>query len=162
MPTNYNRANLITESATLFPNNNTQEISPADLRSWLEDGTTSFVTQKDKSTLENAIFENQGSTLAAGATVDLNAATGNYLHISGTGTINSFGTCPAGARFILMFEAAATLIYNATSLIIPGGTNKTVVAGDCCMIVSEGSGNWRIVGYFVAAGAGSGRRPAPG
>ena len=156
MPTNYNRANLITESATLFPDNNSQLISPADLRSWLDDGTTSFVTQKDKSTLENAIFENQGSTLAAGATVDLNTATGNYLHISGTGTINSFGTCPAGSRFILMFEAAATLTYNGTSLIIPGGTNKTVVAGDCCMIVSEGSGNWRIVGYFVAAGAGSG------
>jgi len=156
MPTNYNRANLITESATLFPDNNSQLISPADLRSWLDDGTTSFVTQKDKSTLENAIFENQGSTLAAGATVDLNAATGNYLHISGTGTINSFGTCPAGARFILMFEAAATLTYNLTSLIIPGGTNKTVVAGDCCMIVSEGSGNWRIVGYFVGAGIGAG------
>jgi hypothetical protein len=156
MPTNYNRANLITESATLFPDNNSQLISPADLRSWLDDGTTSFVTQKDKSTLENAIFENQGSTLAAGATVDLNTATGNYLHISGTGTINSFGTCPSGARFILMFEAAATLTYNATSLIIPGGTNKTVVAGDCCLIVSEGGGNWRIVGYFVAAGAGSG------
>lgn len=156
MPTNYNRANLITESSTLFPDNNSQEISPADLRQWLEDGTTSFVTQKDKSTLENAIFENKASTLASGATVDLNSATGNYLHISGTGTINSFGTCPAGARFILMFEAAATLTYNATSLIIPGGTNKTVVAGDCCMIVSEGSGNWRIVGYFVAAGAGAG------
>lgn len=156
MPTNYNRANLITESATLFPDNNSQEISPADLRQWIEDGTTSFVTQKDKSTLENSIYEAKASTLASASTVDLNTATGNYLHISGTGTINSFGTCPAGARFILMFEDAATLTYNAVSLIIPGGTNKTVVAGDCCMIVSEGSGNWRIVGYFVGAGAGAG------
>jgi hypothetical protein len=156
MPTNRNRSNLITESATLFPDNNTQEISPADLRSWLADGTTSFVTQKDKSTLENAIFENQGSTLAAAATVDLNTATGNYLHISGTGTINSFGTCQAGARFILMFEAAATLTYNVTSLIIPGLANKTAAAGDCCMIVSEGSGNWRIVGYFSISGGGGG------
>jgi hypothetical protein len=153
---NLNRANLTTQSATLFPDNNTQEISPADLRQWLADGTASFVTQKDKSTLEETIYENQGTTLAAGATVDLNAATGNYIHISGTGSINSFGTCPAGARFVLMFEAAATLEYNATSLIIPGGTNKTVVAGDCCMIISEGGGDWRIVGYFVAAGAGSG------
>lgn len=156
MPTNYNRANLITESATLFPDNNTQEISPADLRSWLDDGTTSFVTQKDKSTLENAIFENKGTTLPSAGVVNLNSATGNYLHISGNVAINSFGTCPAGARFILMFEGTPTLQYNATSLIIPGGTNKTVVAGDCCMIVSEGSGNWRIVGYFVAAGAGAG------
>jgi hypothetical protein len=158
MAVNRNRSSLITESAFLFPNNNTQEISPADLRSWLDDGTTSFVTQKDKSTLENAIFENQGSTLTAASTVDLNSATGNYIHINGTPpiTINSFGICPAGARFVLMFETAVTMTYNATSLIIPGGTNKTVVAGDCCMIISEGAGNWRIVGYFVAAGAGAG------
>jgi hypothetical protein len=156
MPTNYNRANLITESASLFPNNNTQEISPADLRQWLEDGTTSFVTQKDKSTLENAIFEAKGTTLASAATVDLNTATGNYLQISGTATINSFGTCPAGARFILMFQGVATLTYNATSLIIPGLANKTTAAGDCCMIVSEGSGNWRIVGYFAISGSGGG------
>jgi hypothetical protein len=156
MPTNYNRANLITESATLFPDNNTQEISPADLRQWLEDGTTSFVTQKDKSTLENAIFENKASTLASAATVDLNTATGNYLQISGTATINSFGTCPAGARFIIVFDAAATLTYNATSLIIPGLANKTAAAGDCCMIVSEGSGNWRVVGYFAISGGGGG------
>lgn len=157
MPTNYNRANLITESATLFPDNNTQEISPADLRQWLEDGTTSFVTQKDRNTLEQTIFEAKSSTLTAAPTVDLNSATGNYVHIQGDDEpINSFGNCPAGARFILMFEDAATMIYNDTSLIIPGGTDKTVVAGDCAMIVSEGSGNWRIVGYFVAAGIGAG------
>jgi len=153
---NLNRANLITESATLFPDNNTQEISPADLRSWLADGTASFVTQKDKSTLENAIFEAKGTTLASAATVDLNTATGNYLQISGTATINSFGTCPSGARFILMFQGIATLTYNATSLIIPGLANKTTAAGDCCMIVSEGSGNWRIVGYFAISGGGGG------
>jgi hypothetical protein len=156
MPTNYNRANLITESATLFPNNNSQLISPADLRSWLEDGTTSFVTQKDKSTLENAIFEAKGTTLPSAGVVNLNSATGNYLHISGTDTINSFGTCPAGARFVLMFEGILTLTYNATSLIIPGLANKTTAAGDCCMIVSEGSGNWRIVGYFAISGGGGG------
>jgi hypothetical protein len=125
------------------------------LRSWLEDGTTSFITQKDKSTLENAILENKGSTLTAAPTVDLNSATGNYIHISGNASIDNFGTCPAGARFILMFEGTATLNYSS-NLIIPGGTSRTVVAGDCCLIVSEGSGNWRIVGYFVAAGAGSG------
>jgi hypothetical protein len=153
---NLNRANLTTQSAFLFPDNNTQEISPADLRSWLADGTASFVTQKDKSTLENAIFEAKGTTLASAATVDLNTATGNYLQISGTATINSFGTCPAGARFVLMFQGIATLTYNATSLIIPGLANKTTAAGDCCMIVSEGSGNWRIVGYFAISGGGGG------
>jgi hypothetical protein len=153
---NLNRANLITESATLFPDNNTQEISPADLRQWLADGTASFVTQKDKSTLENAIFEAKGTTLPSASTVDLNSATGNYIHISGSAAIDDFGTCPAGARFILMFEGVLTLTYNATSLIIPGEANKTTAAGDCCLIISEGGGNWRIVGYFAISGGGGG------
>ena len=156
MPTNRNRAGLITESSSLFPNNTTQEISPADLRSWIADGTTSFVTQKDISTLENAIYENDSTPLAAGATVDLSAATGNFVHITGAATITSFGTLTAGARFVLVFDGICLLTYNATSLIIPGSANKTTAAGDACMIISEGSGNWRIVGYFAISGSGGG------
>ena len=156
MPTNRNRAGLITESSSLFPNNTTQEISPADLRSWIADGTTSFVTQKDISTLENAIYENDSNPLAAGGTVDLSTANGNFVHITGAGTITSFGVLPAGARFVLVFDGICLLTYNATSLIIPGSANKTTAAGDACMIISEGSGNWRIVGYFAISGSGGG------
>lgn len=158
MPINTTRAGLITESATLFPDNNTQEISPADLRNWIADGTTSFVTQKDKSTLENAIYEAKSATITASLTTDLSLATGNFVHIQGTTAINSFGSCPAGARFVLVFEDAANILASA-SIIIPGtssGNTKTAVAGDCCMIISEGGGNWRIVGYFIAGGAGAG------
>lgn len=156
MATNKNRASLITESATLFPNNNTQEISPLDLRTWLEDGTTSFVTQKDKSTLENALYEARSTSLPSGSTVDLSTAGGNFVHITGTATITSFGTLPAGARFVLVFDDACLLTYNATSLIIQGGANKTTAANDACMIISEGGGNWRIVGYFAISGGGGG------
>ena len=156
MPTNQNRASLIAESATLFPNNNTQEITPLDLRTWLEDGTTSFVTQKDKSTLENALYEARGTSLPSGSTVDLSTASGNFVHITGTATITSFGTLPAGARFVLVFDDACLLTYNATSLIIQGGANKTTAANDACMIISEGGGNWRIVGYFAISGGGGG------
>ena len=158
MPINTTRAGLITESATLFPDNNTQEISPADLRNWIADGTTSFVTQKDKSTLENAIYEAKSATITASLTTDLSLATGNFVHIQGTTAINSFGSCPAGARFVLVFEDAANILASS-SIIIPGtssGNTKTAVAGDCCMIISEGGGNWRIVGYFIAGGAGAG------
>lgn len=156
MPTNRNRSGLLTESSSLFPDNITQEISPADLRSWIADGTTSFVTQKDKSTLENAIYEASSSALASAATTDLSLASGNYVHITGTTTITSFGTCSAGARFVLVFDGVLTLTYNATSLIIPGAANKTTAAGDACMIISEGSGNWKIVGYFAISGSGGG------
>lgn len=154
---NITRAALDANALINFPDNNTNYITPAFLRDWLDDAVDSFVTQKDTSRLENAIYENEGSALTAAATVDLSSATGNFLHITGTGTISSFGTCPAGARFVLVFDGVCTLTYNATSLIIPGSANKTTAANDCCMIVSEGSGNWRVVGYFpIAGGTGGG------
>ena len=47
---------------------------------------------------------------------------------------------------------AVTIQYNATSLILPGGTDIVTAAGDSVMMVSEGSGNWRLIGYFPASG----------
>ena len=155
---NRNRTQLSTDSSTLFPNNTSQLISPQDLRDWLTNGIDSFVTQKDISELENAIYENKGNNIIAGATTDLSLANGNFVHITGTTQITSFGTCPAGSRFVLVFDNAADILASA-NLVIPGvssGNNKIAVAGDCCMIVSEGSGAWRIVGYFPSAGAGAG------
>jgi hypothetical protein len=153
---NQNRSQLQATSQSNFPDNTSQLISPADLRQWITNGIDSFITQKDKSTLENAIYEAEGSALAASSTVDLSSATGNFLHITGAATISSFGTVTAGARFVLVFDGVCTLTYNATSLILPGTANITTAANDCCMIVSEGSGNWRVVGYFPIAGGGGG------
>ena len=151
---NITRTQLDTLSLANFPNNNSQLISPQDLRDWLESGVDSFVTQKDKSTFENAFYEAKGSPLTAASTTSLSSATGNFLHIIGTnGTqIDSFGTCPAGARFVLYFEISVILNHNATSLIIPGGNDITTTAGDAVMLISEGSGNWRVIGYFPGTG----------
>lgn len=141
---------------TNFPDNNTNFITPALLRAWLDDAVDSFVTQKDKSTLENAIYENEGSALTAAASINLANASGNYLHITGAfNGVNSFGICPAGARFILVFDGICTLTDSAT-LILPGGSDITTAAGDCAMLVSEGSGNWRMVGFFPISGGGGG------
>ena len=155
---NRTRAQLSTDSATNFPDNTSQLISPQDLRDWITNGIDSFVTQKDISSLENAIYENRGDAIVAGATTDLSLANGNFVHITGTTLITSFGTVQKGARFVLTFDDAAN-IQASSSVIIPGvtsGNTKTAVANDCCMIISEGGGDWRIVGYFPAAGAGSG------
>ena len=155
---NRTRAQLSTDSATNFPDNTSQLISPQDLRDWITNGIDSFVTQKDISGLENAIYENRGDAIVAGATTDLSLANGNFVHITGTTLITSFGTVQKGARFVLTFDDAANIQASA-SIIIPGvtsGSTKTAVPNDCCMIISEGGGNWRIVGYFPAAGAGSG------
>jgi hypothetical protein len=153
---NRTRAQLSTDSATNFPDNTSQLISPQDLRDWITNGIDSFVTQKDISTLTNALWEGKSNSIVAGGTTALNLANGNFIHITGNTTITSFGTVDAGARFILVFDGTPIITYNATSLIIPGNANKTAAAGDCCMIVSEGGGNWRIVGYFPRSGGGGG------
>lgn len=153
---NRTRTELSTDSLGYFPNNNSQLITPQDLRDWLTNGIESFVTQKDKSTFENAFYENRSTALASGATVNLSSANGNFVHITGTTNITSFGSASAGSRFILCFDGVLTLTYNATSLILPGTANITTAAGDCCLIISEGSSNWRVVAYFPISGGGGG------
>ena len=54
-----------------------------------------------------------------------------------------------------MFDDICTLTDSAT-LILPGGSDITTAAGDCAMLVSEGSGNWRMVGFFPISGGGGG------
>jgi hypothetical protein len=153
---NITRTSLDALSQANFPNNTSQQISPADLRDWIESAVDSFVTQKDKSTFENAFYECKSSdiTVSGIGSCNLVLATGNFVHIksSGPATINSFGSLPAGSRFILNFEVAVTLQYNATSLIIPGAADIITAAGDSIMIVSEGSGNWRVIGFFPGSG----------
>jgi hypothetical protein len=152
---NRTRTQLSTESLTLFPDNTSQLITPQDLRDWLTDGIESFVTQRDISTFENVFYEARSNPITAvTGTTNLTLANGNFVHIIGSGpvTINSFGNLPAGSRFVLCFDIPVTLVYNATSLIIPGAANVTTAAGDCIMLISEGSGNWRVISYFPGGG----------
>lgn len=93
------------------------------------------------------VNESKGSDIASSATADLGAATGNFVHITGTTTITSFGTVAAGARRLVVFDGALTLTHNGTSLILPTGGNITTAAGDAALCVSEGSGNWRVTFY---------------
>lgn len=95
----------------------------------------------------------KGADIASGATVNLAAATGNYVHITGNTTITSLGTVSAGMRFLLVFDGALTFTHNAVSLILPGAANITTAAGDRCEVVSLGSGNWRCLWYTKASGA---------
>jgi microcystin-dependent protein len=101
----------------------------------------------------------KGSDIASSSTTDLGAVEGKFHDITGTTTINSFGTVRAGIEKVLTFEGALTLTHNATSLILPGGGNILTAVGDVATFYSEGSGNWRCTSYqhatagFVPAGA---------
>lgn len=94
----------------------------------------------------------EGESIAAAATTDIGAASGYELTITGNTTITSFGTAAAGIIRILKFSGTPLLTYNATSLKLPGAANYQVVAGDTFTFISEGSGNWKCVGYALISG----------
>lgn len=102
--------------------------------------------------LTSALNEAKGSDIASASTTDIGAATGNFVHVTGTTTITALGTVQAGARRTVRFAGALTLTHNATSLILPTGANITTAANDVATFVSEGSGNWRCVNYMRASG----------
>lgn len=83
--------------------------------------------------------------VASSATCDIGASNSPFARITGTTTITSFGTNYNGPRY-LRFASSLTLTHNATTLILPGGANITVSAGDTCMLIPNGNPatGWRV------------------
>ncbi|MDE2096314.1 MAG: hypothetical protein KGL39_03645 [Patescibacteria group bacterium] len=94
------------------------------------------------------------STLASATTTDLGSAGTNFVKITGTTTITSFGSSATAQSplFQVLFAGALTLTYNGTSLKIPGSANVTTAAGDTALCEYLGSGNWQVLAYSPAAG----------
>lgn len=90
-------------------------------------------------------------TVASASTTDILGAASAFVAISGTTTITSFGTGTNRVRFV-RFTGALTLTHNATSLILPTGANMTVAAGDCMVVISDGSSNARVYAYQNSLG----------
>lgn len=88
----------------------------------------------------------------AGVT-DIGAATGEYVHITGTEAITGLGTVAAGTYREVKFTGACTLTHNGTSLILPGAANIVTAANDTAAFRSLGSGNWVCLWYKRAASA---------
>lgn len=129
-------------STTASSNTNISGVSMAEgmLPGLVNDGIRALIAQ-----LKKGVY-NKGSDIASATTTNICATgTSHQAHVTGTTTITSFGTAAAGCWRIITFDGALTLTHNATSLIIPGATNITTVAGDVVGVISEGSGNWRVV-----------------
>jgi len=94
---------------------------------------------------------NQGTEadLASAATTDIGAQLTNFLRITGTTTITSFGTNYKGPRFLRF--AGAVLLTNSATLSLPGGANITTAAGDCLIVIPTATlgtaDGWRVVAY---------------
>ena len=78
-----------------------------------------------------------GSNIASASTVNLDTATGNRVHITGTTTITAV-TLTRGPRTVI-FDGALTLTHNATTNNLPGAANITAAAGDRAIYESDGT-----------------------
>lgn len=85
-------------------------------------------------------------TVASASTADILGAGSEFVAISGTTTITSFGTGTNKKRFVRA-TGAFTITHNATTLICPGGVNLTTIAGDTFTVISDSSSNARIYNY---------------
>jgi hypothetical protein len=95
-----------------------------------------------------------GADIASATTTDIGAASGDYLHVTGTTTITGLGTKTAGVERWVRFTGILTLTHHATQLILPSGANITTAAGDVALFRSLGSGNWRCLLYRRESGVG--------
>lgn len=134
----------------------------ADLKTWST--TASSNSPADATTVGSGLADNlqeiqkvvrqdlahKGADIASAGTTDLGAVAGLMHDITGTTTITSFGTVGAGIWKIIKFEGALTLTYNATSMILLGGANIVTANGDVAIVMSEGSGNWRMLSWMPA------------
>ncbi len=103
-------------------------------------------------TLSSALNEAPAVTPASASTVNIGAAAGNTINVTGTTTITSFDSIADGALRRVVFGGILTLTHNGTSLILPTAANLTTAAGDSAVFLSLGSGNWQCLGYARANG----------
>ena len=80
--------------------------------------------------------EAAGADIASATAVNLTAATGNIVVITGTTTSTSF-TMTAGQQMILIADAAWPLTFNATTMNIVGGVSYTCAAGDRLYVTKD-------------------------
>ncbi len=106
---------------------------------------------KNRVSLENLpLNEAKGSDIASAATVNLNSATGNLVHITGTTTITAI-TLSSGYERTVVFDASLTLTHNASTLILPGNANITTASGDRAIFRGDGTAV-RCISYIKATG----------
>lgn len=85
-----------------------------------------------------AIEEAKGTAIASAATLNLDNATGNFLHITGTTTVTAV-TLSAGRKRRCIADGAFKLT-NGVSLIVQGGADYTCAVGDTLDFRGDGGG----------------------
>lgn len=115
--------------------------------------TTTFDSTVILTTGTGVLNEGQGSNIAAASTTDIGAATGNYVEVTGSATINSLGTVQSGTRRVVRFTSAGSLLVHSGALLLPnGGADITTEINDIGQFISLGGGSWLCTDYTRATG----------
>lgn len=92
-----------------------------------------------------------GADVASASTVDLDAATGDLVDVTGTAAITAI-TLTEGRWRTVRFTGILTLTYGS-SLVLPTGASITTAAGDFAIFRGYAAGVVRCVTYSRASGA---------
>lgn len=91
-----------------------------------------------------------GATIASAATLDLDAATGDMVDVSGTTTVTAI-TLTAGRERTIRATGAFVLTHGA-SLVLPGSANITTASGDTFTFRGYAAGVVRCIGHQLVSG----------
>lgn len=91
----------------------------------------------------------QGADVASATTINLDTATGDYIHVTGTTQIDAV-TLAKGQERTIVFDDALTF-SNGASLLLPGAASITTAAGDTAVLRGEASGVVRCITYTPKA-----------
>lgn len=101
--------------------------------------------------LLNVRSYNKGADIATASTINLDAATGDYVTLTGTTTVTAI-TLAEGQERTCHCSGIFTLT-NGASLILPTGSDIDTAAGDVFVVRGESSGVVRVVNYMRADGS---------
>jgi hypothetical protein len=121
---------------------------------YLGSGNWRVIAYNSLSGLSTGGFGAQTTLGVGSGTVDLGSVVSHNVLVSGSTTnITSFGVTASLAEpiYYIQMATAHTLVHNATSLILPGGSNIVTQANDSFFAHYLGSGNWRVRNYSRAS-----------
>lgn len=87
------------------------------------------------------------TTIASGVVVSIGGVDDDYIEVSGTNNISSFGAAAAGTRKIIRFTGTGNIVHNSTSMINKTGATITRAADDTCELLNIGGSNWLMLWY---------------
>ncbi len=89
----------------------------------------------------------QLTNITAAATTNIGSIPSHYVNVLGSTTITSFGSsCVTSQPFYRgKVVNGFTLVYNASSMVLPGARDAIFAAGDTFEAICLGSGNWHVI-----------------